>query len=304
LVTDRSGDGLRVSSVVASRRLLRKFVQARKDAGFPSRELAADALKWSARKQALLESGDQPIPMRDLDVILPTFKVPEGEWPAWRTLAETARAKGWWDNYDEADLSTEGKRFVGYEWGARRIRSFDGSIMPALLQIPGYTAAALAAGVGDRPPEQINRLLAVRRQRQRALGQPDPLDYEVVLDEAALRRPGGDADTMRAQLHHLLDLAEVRRNITVQVVPFSAGLYPAQSGTFVIMDFDGGEDDAGIVHVEPGFAGSLYMEERQEIYLYSRVFQRLLDIALSPEDSLELIRSVATDMAPTPRRPR
>jgi hypothetical protein len=301
-MTVRSDDGLRVSSVVAGRQLLRRFVQARRDAGFPSREAAADALRWSPRKQALLESGDQPIPIKDFDNILPTFKVPEEEWPVWHALAELARAPGWWDSYDEADLSAEGKRFVGYEWGARRIRSFDGSIMPALLQIPGYTAAALAAGVADRPPEQINRLLAVRRQRQRALGQPDPLEYEVVLDEAALRRPGGDADTMRAQLNHVLDLAETRRNITVQVVPFSAGLYPAQSGTFVIIEFDAGDDDPGLVHVEPGFAGSLYMEERNDIYLYSRVFQRLLEIALSPAESLDLIRSVVAETRPAPRR--
>jgi hypothetical protein len=303
-MTDRSGNGLRVSPVVANRHLLRRFVQARHHAGFASRELAADALHWSPRKQALLESGDQPIPLRDLDVILPAFKVPEDQWPLWREQAELARARGWWDSYDEADLSSEGKLFVGYEWGARRIRSFDGSIMPALLQIPGYTEAALAAGVGARPPEQINRLLAVRRQRQRALGQPDPLEYEVVLDEAALRRPGGSPDTMRAQLNHVLDLAETRKNITVQVVPFSAGLYPAQSGTFVIMEFGVDDEDAGLVHVEPGFTGSLYMEERNEIYLYSRVFQRLLEIALSPIESMDLIRSVIADTKPASSRRR
>jgi hypothetical protein len=301
-MTERSDDGLRVSPVVANRHLLRHFVQARRDAGFASRELAAEALRWSARKQALLESGDQPIPVKDLDVILSVFGVPEPERARWYEQAELARAKAWWDSYDEADLSAEGKRFVGYEWGARRIRSFDGSIMPALLQIPGYTAAALAAGVGDRPPEQINRLLAVRRQRQRALGQPDPLEYEVVLDEAALRRPGGDRETMRAQLSHVLDLSETRPNIRVQVVPFSAGLYPAQSGTFVIMEFGESDDDPGLVHVEPGFTGSLYMEERNEIYLYSRVFQRLLEIALSPAESMDLIRSVISDTQPRARR--
>lgn len=292
-VTDRANDGQRVSPIVARRQLLRRFVHARKDAGFISRELAAEALGWSPRKQALLESDEQAIPVKDLDVILPAFKVPEDDWPTWRHLAESARTKSWWDTYDDADLSAEGKRFIGFEWGARRIRSFDGTIMPALLQIPGYTTAALRAGVTDRPPEQVDRLLAVRRQRQRALGQPDPLEYHVVLDEAALRRPGGDPDTMRAQLGHVLDLAQTRPNITVQVVPFSAGLYAAQSGTFVIMDFDSRDDDPGLVHVEPGFAGSLYIEERSDIYLYSRVFGRLLEVALNPVESLELLRTVA-----------
>jgi uncharacterized protein DUF5753 len=194
-MTDRSADGTRVSPVVARRELLRRFVQARRDAGYASRELAATALRWSARKQALLESGEQGIPLRDLDAILTTFEVREEAWPEWRTLAEQARDRGWWDSFDDADLSAEGKRFIGYEWGARRLRSFDGSIMPALLQIPGYTAAALAAGINDRPPEQIDRLIAVRRQRQRVLGRPDPLEYQVVLDEAALRRPCGRSST-------------------------------------------------------------------------------------------------------------
>lgn len=257
--------------------------------------MAAEALGWSPRKQAMLESNEQAIPLKDLDVILPTFKIPEDRWPAWHALARLARARGWWDDYDDADLSTDGKRYVGLEWGARRLRTFDGSIMPALLQIPGYSAATLQSGIESRPPEQIQRLLTVRRQRQRCLGQPDPLEYHVVLDEAALRRPGGDTVTMRAQLSHIIDLAQTRPNITVQVVPFSAGLYPAQSVTFVIMDFDADDEDPGLVHVEPGFSSSIYVEDRADIYLYSRVFGHLLEIALSPERSLELLRAAALD---------
>jgi hypothetical protein len=258
-------------------------VHARRDAGFASREAAAEALGWSPRKQAMLEGDEQPIPIKDLDVILHTFKVPEDRWSTWRELAERARSKGWWDAYDDADLSQAGKRFVGLEWGARRIRTFDGSIMPALLQIPGYTVAALEAGLEGRPPEQVDRLL----------GRPDPLEYHVILDEAALRRPGGDPDTMRAQLSHVVDLVSTRPNVTVQMVPFSVGLYPGQSGPFVLMDFDASEESAGIVHVEPGFDGSLYIEERGDIYLYSRVFQRLIDVALTPSESMDLLRAAA-----------
>jgi hypothetical protein len=288
-VSERTSDGQRVSPIVARRQLNRLFVQARKGAGFASREVAAEAFHWSSRKQTMLESGDQAIPLKDLDVILPTCAVPRAEWPKWRQLAGVAKAKSWWDVYDGADLPAEGKTFVGLEWGARRIRTFDGSIMPALLQIPGYTVAALEAGLIDRPPEQIDRLLAVRRQRQRVLGQPDPLEYHVILDEAALRRPGGNPTTMRAQLDHIVDLASTRSNITVQIVPFSAGLYAGQSGTFIIMDFDTRDGEPGIVHSEPGFASAHYVEDRGDIYLYSRVFQRLTEIALPADESIGLM---------------
>src|SRR4051794_21122601 len=102
-----------------------------------SRDTAAEALGWAPRKQALLQSDEQPIPLKDLDVILPTFKITADEWPAWRILASLARATGGWASSDGAALSAEGKRLAGLEWGARRSRTFDGSIMPALLQIPG-----------------------------------------------------------------------------------------------------------------------------------------------------------------------
>lgn len=294
----RADDGRRASPVVARRHLLRRFVQARRDAGFDTREQAAKALGWSLRKQALLENDEQAIPLGDLDVIVETFGVPAAERPAWHQLAELARAKGWWDAYDDADLAAAGKRFIGYEWGAHRIRTYAGTIWPALLQIPGYTAASLRSGVTRRPPEQVRRLLEIRRQRQRVLGPPDPLQYHVVVDEAALRRPGGDRNTMRAQLHHVADQAETRANVTVQVVPFDAGLYAAQSGTFVILDFDSRDDDPGLVHLEPGFAGSLYVEDRGEIYLYSQLFEHLLQVALSPEESIETLRIVAAAKEP------
>jgi hypothetical protein len=292
-VDDRTSEGQRVSSVVARRRLNALFVQERKRAGFVSREQAAEALGWSPRKQALLESDEQPVPLKDLDVILSTFKIPEAEWSAWRQLAELTKTTGWWDAYDDADLSAEGKHFAGLEWGARRIRTFDGSIMPALLQIPGYTVAALDAGLVGRPPEQVDRMLAIRRQRQRVLANPDPLDYHVIVDEAALRRPGGDPTTMSAQLHHIVDLASTRPNVTVQVVPFTTGLYSGQSGTFVIMDFDPSDSEPGLVHIEPGFAASLYLDQRTDVYLYSRLFRSLVDAALTPAESIDLLRSVA-----------
>jgi hypothetical protein len=293
-VSERENDTQRVSSVVARRRLHRLFVQARKSAGFASRDLAAKALGWSPRKQALLESDEQAIPIKDLDVILTTFGVPEEDRPMWHELAEVARSRCWWDDYDDADLSAEGKRFVGLEWGARRIRTFDGSIMPALLQIPAYTVAALESGLVDRPREQVDRLLAVRRQRQRVLGNPDPLEYHAIVDEAALQRPAGDADIMTAQLLHIVDLVTTRPNLTVQVVPFSAGLYPGQSGTFEIMDFPPVNEEPALVHSEPGFDASLYIEDLDDVYLYSRVFRRLTEIALDPDASLRLLFDVAT----------
>ena len=57
-----------------------------------------------------------------------------------------------------------------------------------------------------------------------------------VLDEAAGRRLVGASRVMRRQLDRLTELA-ARPGITIEVVPFSAGAYPAQNGAFVIQEF-------------------------------------------------------------------
>ena len=66
------------------------------------------------------------------------------------------------------------------------------------------------------------------------------------------------------------------------------------------MDFDGHTDEPGLAHLEPGFSGSVYVEERQALYDYSLLFQRLAKIALDPADSLTLIRETARALAHRP----
>ena len=62
------------------------------------------------------------------------------------------------------------------------------------------------------------------------LSRPDPPSLWVVIDEAVLRRPVGGAAVMRAQLDRLID-ATGKPNITLQVLPFTAGAHPVWLAT-------------------------------------------------------------------------
>jgi hypothetical protein len=88
-------------------------------------------------------------------------------------------------------------------------------------------------------PEEIDRLVEQRINRQQVLYRPDPLKLRVVLDEAVLRRAIGPPDLMRRQLLHLCDMA-VLPAVTLQVVDFSSGLHPALNGSYSIIEFPGG----------------------------------------------------------------
>jgi hypothetical protein len=113
-----------------------------------------------------------------------------------------------------------------------------------------------------------------------------------VLDEAALHRAPSSPDIMSEQLAHLVHLAETHEHITVQVIPLTAGFHAGLHGSFALMEF-GWPDDPGFVYVEPLGERPTYLSGRPDIYAYSSVFDRLISLALSPSETLQMLRDLA-----------
>ncbi len=113
--------------------------------------------------------------------------------------------------------------FVEHEAVATSLRWCEHALVPGLLQTPGYARAVLAT----RPKsteEEIEDLVAARLARQAILERNDPPLLWVVIDEAVLHRPVGTRKVMRDQLLHLVQMS-ARPNVTIQVVPYSAGAH-------------------------------------------------------------------------------
>lgn len=284
----------RRTGVVVARQLARRCVQARDAAGMTQEE-AARRLGWSVRKQQLLERGDQVISHRDLDKILPAFGVAEADRPPWRQLVAAARQRGWWDRYGDEDLTAGAKHFLGLEQGASRIRVFCPMVLHGLLQTEAYRRAILAASVMPRPPEQIDALAEVGLRRQEVLTGDDPLRLCAILDEAALHRHGPAAPVMRHQLVAMADRAERLDNVTVQVIPLTAGFHAGLGGPFDMFEF-GWPGDPGLLYVELLADRPTYLEDRRSLYAYSGVFERLTHLALPPGDSVQMLRDIAGRM--------
>lgn len=282
----------RTSRIVDARDLRRRFLLARRAAGFETRKAAADALGFSLRKLDLIENGDRSLLPRDLDGVLGALDVPAEEQDDWRRLADGARTKGWWDRFSDVELPPGAKRWAAFEWGTRSLRAYSGAVVPGLLQTDEYTAAMVSAGLWQASPEEERRFAAVKAQRRAVLGDPDPLDYHVIFDESVLHRDAGSG-VMAGQIVHILETIDTHPNITVQVVPFAAGLYPAMSGAFTLLDF-GIEGDDGIVNIEPGLMSSLYIEDFAQIATYSRMFQQMArDVAATASDTVRVLRASA-----------
>jgi hypothetical protein len=127
---------------------------------------------------------------------------------------------------------------------------------------------------------------------------PSPRQY-FVLDEAVVRRHVGiktDPGIMPGQLRSVADRTVRDKLVTVRVLPFEAGAH-AGLDPFTLLGFEGSLSD--VLYLDPGLERSMDLITGgvPEVTEAARVFDELLEDALSAAKSLELIRNVAEEMS-------
>ena len=122
-------------------------------------------------------------------------------------------------------------------------------------------------------------------QRQKILTGPSAPRLWAVIDESVLHRPIGGRQVLAPQIDHLLELT-TQPHITLQVVPYALSGYAAE-GAFTMLRFAEPELP-DIVYVEH-LGGALYLDRREEIEMYSRVFDRLTVDAETPDRTRQML---------------
>lgn len=248
-------------------------------------EQVAEHLLCSPSKVSRMETGQRGATLRDVRDLCALYGVTdEAQVDHLMTLVREGKQQGWWQSYD-LDYAT----YIGLEEAAVSLRYFQSSIVPGILQTPGYARAMHQAGFQEYPPGRIDEHVDVRMRRKRLLTRDPPLQVSVVLDEAVLHRVVGGPAVMAEQLSHLVELAKLP-SVTIQIIPFSAGAHPAMDSMFDILDFSESTTPS-LVYVE-GLMGLLYLERTQDVSRYVLVFELLRTVALAPEESIELISEV------------
>ncbi|RKN39502.1 helix-turn-helix domain-containing protein [Streptomyces hoynatensis] len=182
-------------------------------------------------------------------------------------------------------VATYSRDFIRREKDAIRIQVFTSSLIPGLLQTSGYAHAAFLAGMPRIPAQGVGALVATRIDRQGIFEREDPPYYWAIMDEAALRRPTTDKQVMSDQLAHTLRIAE-RPYVTVQVVPFAAGLHTMLGGSLTLLTMK----DGGTVGLVESFDGADTVEEPRRLADLAQRFDLVQSHALSEKESLGLIR--------------
>jgi transcriptional regulator with XRE-family HTH domain len=275
LFSARSAAGPTVQRLVLGGHLRRLREQAGK-----TTERAAASIRGSHSKISRMEHGRVGFKVRDIIDLLSLYGVDEGEErEALLKLAGEANTPGWWQGYSDI-LPHWVEPYFGLEAAASFIREFELQFVPGLLQIEEYARAVIRLGNLPTEEEVIRRAQA-RVSRQEILRRPDPPKVWAVLDEGALRRVIGGPQVMKAQLRHLIEMCD-HPNVTLQILPFSAGAHRAMGGPFTILRYTE-PDLRDVVYIEQ-LTSALYLDKPTEVDAYLEVIE---EVCLQAEPSVK-----------------
>jgi len=263
---------------------LRKLREAR---GVTAKE-AASKIRASESKISRIELGRNAI--REIDVLdlLTLYGVETRERERLLTLAEQSNRPGWWHRYNDI-MPDWFQPFVGMEEAARSIRVYEAQFIPGLLQTEEYASAVIS--LGDFPADQAERLVMLRKERQRRF-RDGKLRLWVIIDESALRRPAAGRDVQIEQLRYLRD-ACITPALTLQVIPYGAGGHEVPAG-FSILRF-AERDLPDVVYVE-NLTSALYLDKPADVDRYLLAMERLSIVATEPDRTPRIIDEIIADL--------
>lgn len=260
-----------------------------------TREEAGYAIRASGSKISRMELGRVSFKERDITDLLKLYGVDEDETATLVALAVQANSPGWWHKYGDV-LPDWFQVYVGLEEAASLIRLYEVQFVPGLLQTADYARAVVRLGQPAASPEFIERKVSLRMGRQELLTKPGGPRLWAIVDEAALRRPIGGKEVMRAQLEQLI-LATEEPQVTLQVMPFRSGGHAAEAGAFTIMRFPE-PDLPDVVYLEQ-LTSALYLDKRDDVEKYTEVMERLSVESESPERSVNILSGMLEEVMDT-----
>jgi transcriptional regulator with XRE-family HTH domain len=280
-------------STVPRRQVGRLMRQLREQAGI-SLLAAAEELEFSRARMYRIENGEVPVRKHDVIAMCTVYRATPRMTEVLIGLAQESKAKGWWHAYGDA-VPAWFELYVGMEQAAGRLRSFAPSVIPGLLQSREYAECVFGRWIGA-DAEAVDNAVAVRLERQSLLtrSRPQAPRLDVILDEGVLRRSIPDTLGMRKQLSHLVNVSS-RPNISVRIIPFTAGPHKAaSSGQFTILEFPA----VGTASPEPttiyceSLTGALYLDKPAEVETYESIWAGIEKVALSQAESNDLIGAI------------
>jgi transcriptional regulator with XRE-family HTH domain len=283
------------SPFVRRRRLAVELRTLREEAGMTTDRLSK-LIHQSRMKISRLENAHIRPDLAEVMKILDILGVKGDRWHEVVRIARDAAEKGWWDAYGDA-MGSRQRLYADLESGAKTIREYNQTAMPAVLQTPEFVWALVELDKNEGPitysPE---RMAEARFQRQRTMLRSEGPTYEVILDEFSIRRLAVSVSVMRSQLLHLIKVVSAQPRVTLRVLPYDArvvgGFLPKSS--FTIYTFADPADPA--MAVAETVNTDLIYTEIHDTTRYTGHYDRLRSASISPSDSLAFLEKTADQL--------
>ncbi|MEU4539002.1 helix-turn-helix transcriptional regulator [Streptosporangium sp. NPDC023825] len=261
-----------------------KLREVRLDAGLSGRSLAGQA-GWQASKVSKIELGRQTPTDQDIRVWLEIANAREREPDLVAELRSLESKYVEWRRRIRDGVRARQQEIGRLESGAGRIRSFQCSVIPGLLQIPPYMRERFRRSVdiwGAR--DDIEEGIKARIKRQDVLYEAN---VHIVMTEAALRYGTAPREILMEQLDRLSVATSLPR-LRLGVIPLRESYAATPLHGFHILEVH-------TVLVET-FAAELTLTQPSEIEIYVKIFDSLAGIARYGREAREVIARVLDDL--------
>jgi hypothetical protein len=261
-----------------------------------TQDQVARANDWSLSKIIRIEAGAVPISTNDLRALLDQYGVQDQARRA--DLVELARASRQtsWSNKYRGSISPQYLQFIEYEEAASVLRIYEPLLVPGLMQTEEYADTIIRKLADPDTPGDLTQIrMDVRLRRQQLLEQPSPPSVIWVLDEAVVQRLVGEPSIALSQIDRMVSLA-ARPNISIEIVPFRAGLHRGMLEAFIVAEFSDPED-SDVLFVETSRDTIISHDEAGEITGYLEVFENLRAISLGRDATLSYLESLAEQIS-------
>ncbi|WP_031073559.1 helix-turn-helix domain-containing protein [Streptomyces sp. NRRL WC-3742] len=249
----------------ARQALARRLSEIRKDAGISGRELAARC-GWSESKSSRIENARTPPSDADIRAWCRACDAGDQVPDLVAANRQSTDAHVQWRRLQRSGLRQLQESTADLYRQTKVFRIYVSDVVPGFLQTPRYAEALLSCIADFRgTPNDVTDAVAARMKRNAVLNN-GAHRFSFVLEESVLRYRVCSAETMAAQLGHLLGVMDLP-NVAVGIIPFLAQRNVWPMPTFTI--FDGAR-----VHADTLDAASTLTQPSQ-VDLYARAFERL-----------------------------
>jgi hypothetical protein len=262
-------------------RVLATYLRATREARGITPAAAGHHIRAHASKISRMETARVSLKVRDVEDLLTLYGVGEQERAEITALVRHSTRSDWWQSYGEV-VPDWLQQLIGLERDAHLIRTYETQYVPGLLQTPAYARAVVRSGHRLAPPQEVERRVALRLERQRRMSEPGAPVLWAVIDEGVLYRPVGGRQVMRDQLAHLIHALR-RPGVRLQIASYEASAAATPGAAITYLRFAQGflPDMVYLEHL----TSAIYLDRLEDVDRYRASLDELSTLAATPAAS-------------------